>query len=66
MGNQNVQLIGVEDSTPEQNLNVVTRSGLVTDGAQLGGVKQSIAEWGRKSTVKSPTFELQKEKETFL
>ena len=33
MGNQNVQLIGAEDRIPQQKINVVTRSGLVTDGA---------------------------------
>ena len=45
MGNQNVQLIGVEVRTPEQKLNVVTRSGLVTDNAQLSGAKQPTTEW---------------------
>ena len=66
MGNQNVQLIGVEDHTPDQKINVIMRSGLATDGIQSGGLKQSTAEWVRKSTAKSPTFELQKEKETLL
>ena len=66
MGNQNVQLIGVEDSTPQHKLNVVMRSGLATDGAQSGSVKQPTVEWIQKSTVKPPTFKLQKEKETFL
>ena len=66
MGNQNVQLIGAKNCTPDQKINVITRSGLATDGAQLGGAKQITTEWVRKSTVKSPTFDLQKEKETFL
>lgn len=38
----------------------------MTDGAQMGGAKENIVEWVRKSTVTSPTFELHKEKETFL
>ena len=58
MGNQNVQLIGVEECTPEHKLNVVTRSGLATDGAQSANAKQTIVEWVRKSTIKLPTFEL--------
>lgn len=58
MGNENVQLIGVEDHTPEQKLNVVTRSGLQTDGVQSDSAKNSTTEWVRKSTTKSPTFEL--------
>jgi hypothetical protein len=66
MGNQNVQLIGVEDRTPDQKINVIMRGGLVTNDAQSIGVKQSTAEWVRKSIVKSPTFDLHKEKETFL
>lgn len=66
MGNQNVQLIGVEDRTPEQKLNVVMRSVLATDGVQSDNAKNSTIEWIRKSTAKSPTFELRKEKETFL
>ena len=45
---------------------MVTRSGLATDGAHLSSANQTTAEWVRKSTVKPPTFELQKEKETFL
>ena len=65
MGNQNVQLIGVEDHTLEQKINVVTQSGLATDGAQSNGVKNTTAEWARKSIVKSPTFELQKENKPF-
>lgn len=66
MGNHNVQLIGVENRNPGKRLNVVTRSGLATNGVQSDSVKNNTAEWVRKSTTKSPTFELQKEKETFL
>ena len=62
MGNQNVHFIGVEERTPEQKLNVVMQSGLVSDGAQSGSAKQTTMEWVRKSIVKLPTFELQKEK----
>ena len=58
MGNQNVQLIGAEECTPQHKLNVLTRSGLVTDGVELGSAKQPTVEWVRKSTVKPPTFEL--------
>jgi hypothetical protein len=58
MGNQNVQLIGAKNRTPEQKLNVVMRSGLVTDGVQSDSVKNNTMEWVRKSTTKSPTFEL--------
>ena len=58
MGNKNIKLIGAEDHTPEQNINVVTQSGLATDGVQLDSVKNNMAEWVRKSTAKSPTFEL--------
>ena len=66
MGNQNVQLIGVEECTLEQKLNVVMWSGLVTNGSQSGSAKKNTKEWVWKSTVKPPIFELQKEKETFL
>ena len=66
LDNQNVQLIGVEECTREQKLNVVTWNGLATDGSQSGSVKKTIEEWVRKSTIKPPTFELQKEKETFF
>ena len=52
MGNQNVQCISAEDRTPEQKLNVVTRSGLATDGVQSDIAKNSTAEWVRKSTAK--------------
>ena len=45
---------------------MVTQSGLVIDGAHSGSVKKTTVEWVRKSTVKPTTFELQKEKETFL
>ena len=51
-------LIGVKDCTPKQNLSVVTRSGLVTDGVQSDNAKNSTMEWVRKLTTKSPTFEL--------
>lgn len=62
MGNHNVQLIGVEDRTPEQKLNVVTQTRLATDGVKSDSAKTSTTEWVRKSTAKSPTFDLQKEK----
>ena len=39
---------------------------MATDGAQVEGVKQPTAKWVQKSTMKPPTFDLQKEKETFL
>ena len=58
MGNQNVQLIGAEDRTPEQKLNVVTQSGLATKGVQSDNAKNSTTEWVRKLTTKSPTLEL--------
>ena len=45
MVNQNVQFIGVEDHILQKRINVVTRSGLVTDGSQASGVKQPTAEW---------------------
>ena len=44
MGNQNVQLIGAEDHIPEQNFNVVTQSGIVTDGVQSDSVKNNMAD----------------------
>lgn len=66
MGNQNVQLVGVQDRTREHKINVVMWSGLETNGSQSCGAKQTTAEWVRKLTIKPPTFELQKEKETFL
>ena len=66
MGNQNVQLIGAEERTLEHKLNVVTWSGLETDGSQSGSAKKSNEEWVHKSAVNPPTFDLQKEKETFL
>ena len=58
MGNQNVQLIGSKDCTPEHKLNVVTQSGLATNGAQSSGVKKPIVEWVQKSTDKPSTFNL--------
>lgn len=45
MVNQNVQFIGVEDHILQQKIDVVTRSGLATDGAQSSGVKQPTVEW---------------------
>ena len=66
MSNQNVKLIGAEHRELEKWLNIVTRSGLGTDGNQSDNVKNSSTEWVRRSSTKSPTFELQKEKETFL
>lgn len=36
---------------------MITRSGLATDGAQVGGVKQPTTEWVHKSTVNPPTFD---------
>ena len=42
------------------------QSGLVTDGFQSGSAKKTNEEWVQKSTVKPPTFDVQKEKETFL
>ena len=42
------------------------RSGLTIDGAQEESMKQPTTEWVRKSTMELPTFDLQKEKETFL
>ena len=65
-GKSYVQLIGAKDHTPDQNLNVVTQSGLATDGGQSNNAKNSLVEWVGKSTAKSPMFELHKEKETFL
>lgn len=66
MGNQNVQLIAAKDRTPEQKLNIVMRSGLVADGAQLSGAKKPTMEWVWKSTNKPSTFDLQKQKKTFV
>ena len=66
MGNQNVQLIGAENHTADQKINVVMQSGLATNGGQSDNAKNSTMEWVRKMMAKSPTFELQKEKETFL
>ena len=66
MGNQNVQLICAKDHTPQQKLNIVTRSGLATDGAQSSGAKKPTAKWVQKSIDKPSTFDLQKQKETFL
>ena len=66
MGNKNVQLIGPENRTPDQKVNVVTRSGLATDGGQPDNARNSAVEWVRRLTAKSPALDLQKEKETFL
>ena len=66
MGSHNVQLIGVEDRTPEHKLDVVTQSGLATDGAQSSVVKKLVAEWVWKSTNKPSTFDLKKQKDIFL
>ena len=66
MGNPNVQLIGVEHHESVQKLNIVTRSGLAIDGGLPYIVKNSVVEWVRISAMKSPMFDLQKEKETFL
>ena len=66
MENQNIQLIGAEDHSPQQKINVVRKSGLVTDGSQSSGVKKPTAKWFQKMIDNSPTFDLQKQKETFL
>jgi len=63
MGNQNVESISVEHHKPEHKLNIVTQSGLATDGGLLHNAKISATEWVRRLTAKSPTFDLQKEKE---
>ena len=42
------------------------RSGLMINGAWEESAKQPTAEWVRKLTMKPPTFDLQKEQETFL
>ena len=52
MGNHNVQLIGVENRTSKQKLNVVTQSELVTNGVQSNNAKFSTTEWERNSTMK--------------
>ena len=66
MGNQNIKLIGAEHDEPKQTLNIVTRSGLATNGGPLDNAKNNVAEWVRRSTAKSPTFDLQREKEAFF
>ena len=66
LGNQNVQLIGVDNHNPYQNLNIITQSRLMIDGAQEESAKQPTVEWVRKMTMRLPTFDLQKEKEMFL
>ena len=38
----------------------------MTNGAQKVGEKQPTVEWVQNSTMKPPTFDLHKEKETFL
>ena len=62
MVNQNVQFVGAKDHILQHKINVVTRSGLATDGAQLSGLKQPTAEWIRKTTDKPPVFDLQQQK----
>ena len=66
MANQNVQFIGTKNRIPQPKINVVTRSGLVTDGAQSRSVKKPTMEWIRKTSDKPPTFDLQKQNETFV
>lgn len=66
MGNQNVQLIGYQNHTLHQKLNVIMQSGLVIDGAQVESVKQPTTEWVQKSIMKPPTFDLHKENQTFI
>lgn len=66
MGNQKFQMIGAKQHEPKEKLNIVTRSGLATDGGPLDNAKNSVIECVRRSTTKSPTFDLQKENETFL
>lgn len=39
---------------------------MTTEGAREERVKQPTMEWVRKSAMRLPTFDVQKEKETFL
>jgi hypothetical protein len=39
---------------------------LTTDGAQGEKVKKPITKWVQKTSMKQPTLDLQKQKETFL
>lgn len=66
VGNPSVQLIGAKHHESQQKLNIVMRSGLAIDGSPLDIMKKSAMDWVRRSAAKSPTFDLQKEKEMFL
>jgi len=56
--NQNVQLIDIESYIQAQEFNIITRSGLTTNGAQEERAKQPTAEWVRKTSMKQPTLDL--------
>ena len=60
---QNFQIIDVE-KRPVPSLNVVTRSGAMMQVENKG--KQPDKAWVRKTPENIPSFDIEREKETFL
>ena len=64
--NQNFQFIGVEHCGLDPTVNVVTRSGAVTDGQQGKSTAKPTGSWVWKAKEKQPMIDLHKIKETFV
>ena len=64
--NQNVQFIGVEHCPQDPTVNVVTHSGMVTDGQEEKSTVKPTRAWVRKVEEKQPAIDLHKIKETFV
>jgi hypothetical protein len=62
--NQYFQFIGVEHCPPSPTVNVVTRSGMVTNDQQGKNTTNMNGSWVRKAEEKKPVIDLHKIKET--
>ena len=56
--NPNIQLISLEQSNPDQKLNIITRSGLSTEGPQLNNPIQSSDVLVRRPDAKKLVFDV--------
>ena len=64
--NQNVQFIRVEHCALDPIVNVVMRSGVVTDSQQGKNTAKPTGSWVWKAEEKQLVIDLQKVKETFV
>lgn len=62
----NVQMMTVEPREDQPCIDIVTRSGNVTENDKAEGKKEVEATWIRKTTENSPTFDILKEKKAFM